>query len=808
MVEPGALAGVRVVELSHAAGAVAGRVLADLGADVVKIEPPGGEAGRGREPLGEVGGEPVSWFWHVFNLGKRSVQLDLVDPGDLERAGRLVGCADIVLTDHERVRPAADCDRLRAALGGDSPDVVWAEIWPYGRGGSYEDLPGSDLVAQASGGHLHLNGDTDRAPVAIGLPVATLQAGVEAAGAALMAYFHRLRTGRGQRVDVSMQECVTWTMLNTTMMWQLLGRDETRGGAVRKERANTYYTRLVWDCRGGHVHFGPVGGGGGVARERSYAALVAWMREEGADHPLLTARDWNGADQYTIAQTDYDRVAEIIGDFLRGKTAEELMERAVRDRILLAQVSSVSQVLHNPHLRARGFFVPAPGPDGRPVELPGPFARLSRTPIGPYRRPPRPGEHTAEVLASPELAPPDPEPPERAPCRTEPREQVFSGLKVADFTWAAAGPIMTKQLADNGAVVVKIESRRHPDSMRLGGPFTGDIPGIDRSGFFADFNSSKLSLALDMTRPEARAVALRLAEWADVVADSFRPGVLDRWGIGYDALRRVNPKLIMVSSSLYGASGPWKDHPGYGAQGAALAGIHGLTGWPDRPPAAPKGAYTDSVTPRYGLAALVAALIHRERTGEGQRIELSQVEAGVEFLAPELMRLQVTGEEVTRRGNRGEGSLLHGVYPCAGEDRWIAIEVRDRAEWDGLVGVLGEPGDPGHADEQVAAATARHDPFELAAKLRAAGVPAGVVARGSDLFDDPVLAERGHFRPLPHPEMGTVGYNGPAYRFSDTPTVLTRAAPCLGQDTDDVLRGLLGYSATEIAGLRDQGILH
>lgn len=383
--------------------------------------------------------------------------------------------------------------------------------------------------------------------------------------------------------------------------------------------------------------------------------------------------------------------------------------------------------------------------------------------------------------------------------------KIFEGLKVADFTWAAAGPIMTKQLADNGATVVKIESRAHPDSVRLGGPFAGDQPGINRSGFFADFNSSKLGLALDMTRPEAHEVALRLAAWADVVADSFRPGVLDRWGIGYERLREVNPRLITVSSSLYGSSGPWKDHPGYGAQGAALAGIHGLTGWPDRPPAAPKGAYTDSITPRYALTALIAALIHRDRTGEGQNIEMSQIEAGVEFLAPELIRFQVAGEEVVRRGNRGDGPLLHGVFPCAGQDRWIAIEIRTGPQWDALAGILG---DVRPDDESVAALTAGRDPFDLAAKLQAAGVPAGVVARGSDLLADPVLRERNHFWSLEHPEMGTVEYNGPAYRFSETPSELTSAAPCLGADTDHVMSDLLGYSAEEIAGLREAGILN
>jgi crotonobetainyl-CoA:carnitine CoA-transferase CaiB-like acyl-CoA transferase len=392
------LHGVRVLEFSHAAAAVAGRTLADLGADVIKIEPPGGEAGRHRPPVHA--GSGLSWFWLAYNLNKRSAVLDTGDPDDRRRLRELCATADIVLTDFERVGVTSGADTLREDVGGDREDLVWAEIWPYGRGGSFEDLPGGDLVAQATGGHLHLNGDEDRAPVAIGMPVALMQAGVEAASAALMAYYHRLRTGRGQRVDVSMQECITWTLLNTTMMWQLLGRDESRGGAVRKERANTYYTRLVWECANGYVHFGPVGGGGGIARERSYAALVRWMTEEGADDPLLTARDWNGADQYTIDQADYDRVAEIIGAFLKGKTVEELMERAVRDRILLAPVNSVEQVLHSPHLRERDFFTRVNGVlPGQEAEVPGAFARLSLTPIRPFASAPSPGEHTEEVLA-------------------------------------------------------------------------------------------------------------------------------------------------------------------------------------------------------------------------------------------------------------------------------------------------------------------------------------------------------------------------------------------------------------------------
>ena len=228
--------------------------------------------------------------------------------------------------------------------------------------------------------------------------------------------------------------------------------------------------------------------------------------------------------------------------------------------------------------------------------------------------------------------------------------QIFEGINVLDFTWAAAGPIATKQFSDNGATVIKIESLGHPDSIRLGGPFKDGQYGINRSGFFADFNSSKLSVSVDINHPRAKEVVLPLVKWADIVADSFRPGVLEQRGFGYEKLRQINARVIMFSCSLYGANGPWSAHPGFGLQGQAVSGFHALTGWPDRAPAVPKGAYTDSVAPHFGVAALVAALIHRERTGEGQYIEMSQVDTGVMFLSPELIELQLTGVEVDEEG--------------------------------------------------------------------------------------------------------------------------------------------------------------
>ena len=396
--ERGALAGVRVLELGHAAAAVTGRILADLGADVIKIEPSGGEPARRQDPAVRLpNGERLNPFWLAFNVSKRSITIDFDGPDALHRFATVARTADIVITDFQRLS-LKEADHLYLHARQSNPALVWAEVWPFGRGAAFEHHPAGELVLQALGGHLCLNGDIDRPPVRIGLPVGIMQGGAEAASAALMAYFHRLKSGRGQRVDVSIQECVTWTLLNSTMIWQLLEINEIRGGAVRMERANKFYTRLVWPCADGYITIAPVGGGFGVVRERSYAALVAWMAEDGITDELLTSRDWNGKHAFRISQADYDRVAEIIGGFIQRKSKRELMERAVKHQILLAPISGIKDIFENPHLRARGLYDQLSDPARRTrLEYPAAWANLSNTPL---RRPtpaPKPGEHDAEI---------------------------------------------------------------------------------------------------------------------------------------------------------------------------------------------------------------------------------------------------------------------------------------------------------------------------------------------------------------------------------------------------------------------------
>lgn len=393
-----ALAGVRVIEVSSLSGAVCGRALADLGAEVIKLEPEGGEPARRDLPLIPVKGGEESAAWIVYNLGKASVTVDLSTEEGLAAFEALARTADIVVTDFQRM-DLDEMDRLAAVARAANPALVWTEILPFGRGHAYGRVPATDTTLQALGGHLYQNGDVDRAPVRIGVPVGLIQAGAEASNAALMAYYHALRTGEGQRVDVSVQECVTWTLLNTTMAWQILQLNELRGGAIRKERSNQFFTRLVWPCRDGYVVFGPVGGGGGSARIKSYDALLKWMAEDGITDDILTSRDWNGDGQFFISQEDYDTVTEVIRKFIETKTLDELTTRAVAERILMAPINSLGDILVNPQHEARDYFQMLHDPDrGLDVKLPTNWVRMTATPIHTPRPAPAPGAQTGDYL--------------------------------------------------------------------------------------------------------------------------------------------------------------------------------------------------------------------------------------------------------------------------------------------------------------------------------------------------------------------------------------------------------------------------
>ncbi|HTX63045.1 MAG TPA: CoA transferase [Acidimicrobiales bacterium] len=393
------LSGVRVLDLTNTVGTFCGKVLADLGADVLKIEPVGGSDERTMPPFAtRADGRQESLWWRSFNRRKRGVTLDVRSPSGLELLGRLAEGSQVLI---QSAYSAADLplDPARVAeLRAAQPRLVCTTITPYGWDGPRAAYRARDITLQGMGTYMYVTGDGDRPPVRIGGDIAYCHAGSQAAAATVLALYGTRRSGRGQVVDVSAQEAIVWTLLNTTMAWDVAGVEETRGGGVmRKERASDLYTRLVWPCRDGWVHFVPIGGGGGFARRSSFAKFVEWMHEEGVHDPVLGARDWNGKDANDISQAEYDRVAAVILEFLGGKTQSELFERALRDGVLLAPIEGMADVLRNPQLAARGFWDAGGDADFPDAVFPGPFARCSGTPLLRGGRSPELGEHNPEV---------------------------------------------------------------------------------------------------------------------------------------------------------------------------------------------------------------------------------------------------------------------------------------------------------------------------------------------------------------------------------------------------------------------------
>ena len=390
----------------------------------------------------------------------------------------------------------------------------------------------------------------------------------------------------------------------------------------------------------------------------------------------------------------------------------------------------------------------------------------------------------------------------------------FEGVKIADFSWVGVGPISTKYLADHGATVVRVETANPLDLLRVAGPFKDRIPGPDRTQFFADYNTSKMGLTLDLKNPAGIEVAKKLIAWADIFAESFTPGTMGSLGIGYEVARAINPSIIMASTCLMGQTGSAASFAGFGFHAGSIAGYYEITGWPDLPPDGPWTAYTDTISPRFLGATLMAALDHRRRTGQGQYIDAAQVEMGLQFLSPQLIDFRVSGRSVSRIGNRSTTAAPHGAFLCAGDDQWCAIAIDTDEQWAGLQRAMGAPqwakdgrfdsaeGRLTHQDEieaHLSQWTRPKPPREVMELLLKEGVPAGVVQRSSDLQVDPQLAHRGFFRELDHPEMGTIPYPGHQFRISGYDSGPRFPAPVLGQHNDQVLRDVLGMTDEEIS---------
>jgi crotonobetainyl-CoA:carnitine CoA-transferase CaiB-like acyl-CoA transferase len=807
------LAGVRVLDLTDESGWLAGKVLADLGADVVKVEPPGGDPGRRRGPF--LGGreDPERCLrWLALNTSKRSVVLDLESAAGRDGFLSALARTDVLL---ESFPPGwLDARALGAAeLRARNPRLVHCSITPFGSEGPRARFRGSDLVVVAMGGNAAMTGDPDRAPLRCTLPTSTFHGAPEAALGVVLALHARETTGQGGRVDVSLQECQLGTLMGGP------GQAALRARAPRRSGPRTGRTREIWPAKDGYVSFGLRGG---PARVPGLVSLVALMAESGMAPEWLRALEWSRFDANALADEELARLEAAFGAFFLSRTRAELFGEALRRRILLAPCNDAAAVLAEAQLRARDFFAALDSPDpGVRLEHPARCARTSAGGTDVRSRAPRVGEHGAEVLRGWQA-----EPAPRAPAGPAPPTQdrvgagIFAGLKILEFGSGAAGPLVTRPFVEQGATVVRVESARRPDFLRA---LPGANPfGLDGSPMFVLLNAGKRSVRLDLTKPEGLALARRLVAWADVVTENFAPGVMARLGLDAEDARRARPELVWLSNCLFGQTGPQRHYPGFGGQGAAIAGFNALTGWPDREALGPYGTITDSLAPRFGALLVAAALLERLRSGRGAYLDLSQIEAGVYCLSEAVVRASANGEVASRLGNRDPDAAPHGIYPCAGEDRWIAIAVLSDAEWRALAGAMGSPSWAADArlstlagrlarqdelDAALSAWTRGLEAYTLMEQLQAAGVRAGVVQTFDDLLRDPQLAARGHFRKLRHAHLGELEFEHSGLRLADHPPRLEAPGPNLGEHDTEVLGGILGLGAEEIERLVREGVV-
>ncbi len=804
----GPLSGVRVLDLAGEAGVFVGRALAELGADVIRAEA-GADRVRQREPfLDGIPGPERSLYHLHFNAGKRSVELDPRSGAGQSRLRALAGAADIIVTTPSPGdRGALDLEQVRAV----NPALISLVLTPYAPDSPDAGAPGSDLTTVAGGGLMYLNGFPDGPPMRPGAEQGYHMGSLVGLATAVLALAARQRDPRhrGHTVEVSLQEALSMATLQTAN-----ANMHTWHGLVPARRGLTgpRGERSLFACRDGRwISFTvPLGA------PALWTAFTEWVAELGIDSPFA-APEWSQPD-YRFEHAAV--LTGVIDQLCQRHDRDELFHEGQRRRMLAMPASTAADLAGSEHLAQRSFFT-ATGHDhlGRELtDVSAPYL-FSATPARLPRRAPRLGEHTAEVTAelAARRAPSAPAPPAAAGAAPG---ALLAGIRVADFCWLIAGPSATRMLADYGADVIKIESRARMDTIRAVGvqPPEG-LTG--NNGVFNDCNTSKRSITLNLGHPRGIELAKELVARSDVVTNNFTGDRMDRWGLGYDDLRKINPGVIMLTMPALGATGPFRRYGSYGNGLIAFSGLNQNMGAEGEPPLGMAALYSDFSAPYAAVAAIAAALYHRERTGEGQFIEVAQAEATMNLLGTDILEYAASGTLPPRLGNRSRDDVPHGAYRCAGEDRWLAIAARTDAEWQALAAVIGgtalagderfarRDGRRRHEDEidtLITAWTSRQDAPAAARQLREAGVPAHIVADLPDLLSPGNGLRDRHIIPV---ERDGVTYHTHAQpALVDGQRTRPTAAPALGEHNAEVFTAILGLTDTDIAGLAEAGVIY
>jgi crotonobetainyl-CoA:carnitine CoA-transferase CaiB-like acyl-CoA transferase len=776
-----AYAGTRVIEIASTLSAgVAGRCFADLGADVVRVE--------AVEQLPMDATERAVQIWARARkrvLAPRS-RGDLA-VGDIDA---LLGGADVVITDlcpRRWVEKFPPLDALVDAY----PGLVVVDVTRFGSVGPYVDYLAPDLVVLALSGYLFMCGLNDREPLSLGVELVDVVTGVNAAGGAMLGLHHARGTGQGQVVEVSALR----TMLCSTMSFAT--SYSSQGIVRRRSSTRMVSVGIMLPCKDGHAL---------VNTFRTPSDILYVLLE---DERLLDERFADAIGREMHQQ----EMAEIMIEAAAGRTMRQLFEAGQELRLQNAMVQSPLQTPSDPQHTFRRFFQPLMLEDGTTVPAPVPpmvpvAARDERAHAS--------GETIAAVDSSTWREQPIPRHVDALPSR-----QALDGLKVLELTFAWAGPFMGRILADHGAQVVKIESRKYVDTAKGGADLVDRSFGesgrwMDRSTSYIVANPAKYHLGMELTDPEGREVLLDLVRWADVVIENFTPRVLPNLGLGWDVFRSVNPSLIMMSASGFGQHGLYRDHGAWGWGLECQSGITATTGYAEDPsPFLFMPTVPDPLSATVGVAAILAALEERRRTGNGQWIDLSQYECATFATLIEILRADIAGVDRPRTGNRHVGRAPQGVYPCLGADAWVAVAVETDEQWLQLCAVIDRRDFAAdehlrthraryaddRIDEAISAWTRERSKHDAMHALQRAGVPAGAVQHAKDLHHDPQVRALEFFRAAWGSELGLRVWPGTWYGMQATPGDVRRGTSVFGEDNVRVLRDLLGYSDDKVNAL-------
>jgi benzylsuccinate CoA-transferase BbsF subunit len=799
----GALEGIEVIEIGDRVSApYCAKLFADYGAGVVKIEPPDGDVARRWGPFpGDRPDPEASGLFHFLNTDKRSVTLDLADEADRERLQDLVAAADVLIENQSpEIMRARGLDH--ATLSARNPGLVTISITPFGQSGPYAAWHGSDLNAyHLTGASSRYCGRPGEMPLEHGTFAADFFGAIAGAAWGLAAVLGRDNVGGGQHLDVSCAEAIAAAFVGGQNIggYAQDGRFDKRTGVGMPLAAPA----SIVPCRDGHVWMlalepGQWNGLREVMGDPEWAQLEMFqdmfVRGENADLIYTMVREW---------AAEHDKM--------------DIMERCQAAGCPITAVFTMKEAAEHPHLIERGYVIELEDERlGRFRTLGAPF-KLSETPGGPRRPAPRLGEHRDAVLTAKARAMPGPFP---GPGGRLPLE----GVRVANFGWVWAGPVTGQTLGFLGADVLKIESYARVDMTRTLPPFAGGERDPNRSLSNNACWAGNGSVSLNLKTEEARELALDLVSECDVVVENFGPGVMDRLGLGYEDLRRRKTDIIMFSMPAAGLWGPLKDVRTYGLSLTSTTGLDSLVGYASDDLVPVENAYSDPYNGIFGAFAILTALAHRRRTGQGQQIDFSQQEAVMQMVGPAFMDYSLNGRVAGPLGNKHPLSAAapHCVFPCAGDDRWISIAVETDAQWQALVAAMGRPGWARAAEWTTLAGrladietlhakigewTAEFDDRTLARELQAVGVPAAPVLNVADLLDDPHYRARETFIEVEHP----LGYRETIYgayvKMDRTPAVV-RPGPWIGQDNDRVFLDLLGLDPARYEQLKKDRVIY